>query len=63
MMDSRELTQRIKALQSSVAKNEPASEIISQITLLKKEVTPTEDMLRVSVTALCPPNDLQMSVR
>lgn len=48
MMDQRELAQRIKALQSSLTKNEPASEIMAQMELIKKDSSPTEEMLRVS---------------
>jgi hypothetical protein len=47
-MDMREFSQRIKALQSSIAKNDPASEITTQLEHIKKDAAPTEDMLRVS---------------
>jgi len=46
MMDAREVANRVKALQGSISKSEPA-DILSQIETLKKEVTPTEEMLRV----------------
>lgn len=46
MMDAREVANRVKALQGSIGKSEPA-DIMSQIETLKKEVAPTEEMLRV----------------
>lgn len=46
MMDAREVANRVKALQGSIAKSDPA-DIMLQIETLKKEVAPTEEMLRV----------------
>jgi hypothetical protein len=47
-MDQRELDLRLKALQKAVAEKEPASNVISILETLKKEVVPTEELLRVS---------------
>lgn len=46
MWDARELSQRTKALMTSLNKNEPAASLISQIEAIKKEVVPTEELLR-----------------
>jgi transcription elongation factor S-II len=51
-MDQRELDLRLKALQKVVAEKEPASNIISILETLKKEVVPTEELLRVSSLTL-----------
>lgn len=46
-MDQRELEARVKALTKCVAANEPADNIIKLLDSLKKECSPTEEMLRV----------------
>jgi transcription elongation factor S-II len=46
-MDQRELDTRLKALQKAVAEKEAPSTIISILETLKKEVVPTEELLRV----------------
>jgi hypothetical protein len=46
-MDQRELDARLKALQKAVAEKEAPSTIISILETLKKEVVPTEELLRV----------------
>jgi transcription elongation factor S-II len=46
-MDQRELDTRLKALQKAVAEKESATTIISILETLKKEVVPTEELLRV----------------
>jgi transcription elongation factor S-II len=46
-MDQRELDTRLKALQKAVAEKETPSTIISILETLKKEVVPTEELLRV----------------
>ncbi len=48
IMDQRELDTRLKALQKAVAEKESASTVISILETLKKEVVPTEELLRVS---------------
>lgn len=50
MMDQRELEARIKALHKATTSNEPSSNIIAMLELLKKDAAPTEDMLRVSAS-------------
>ena len=47
MMDQRELDLRLKALQKAVAEKEPASNVVAILETLKKEVVPTEELLRV----------------
>ena len=49
MMDNREFQSRIKTLQGSITKNEPAADIIAQIETIKKDSRPNEDLLRVSL--------------
>lgn len=51
-MDQRELDARIKALNKALNANEPASNIISLLDSIKKDAAPTEEMLRVSGTAM-----------
>lgn len=46
-MDERELGQRVKALTKCVAANEPAENVIKMLETLKKDASPTEEMLRV----------------
>jgi hypothetical protein len=46
-MDQRELDTRLKALQKSVAEKEPAANTINILETLKKDVVPTEELLRV----------------
>jgi hypothetical protein len=46
-MDSRELSQRLAALQKMINEKEPAAGIITVLETLKKEVVPTEELLRV----------------
>lgn len=45
-MEPREVEQRLKALQKSVAQSEAASSIIAQLKTLLDEVVPTEELLR-----------------
>jgi hypothetical protein len=54
-MDQRELESRIKALTKCVAANEPAENAIKLLESLKKDCSPTEEMLRVRLTV---PRDL-----
>jgi hypothetical protein len=49
MMDQRELDSSIRQLQKVVAANEPSSNALSILERLKKEASPTEEMLRVSL--------------
>lgn len=49
MMDQRELESSIKQLQKTVNANEPPANAVSILERLKKEASPTEEMLRVSV--------------
>jgi hypothetical protein len=49
MLDQRELEARVKALNKTVAANEPPANALALIELLKKEDAPTEEMLRVRV--------------
>ena len=51
-MDSREFQSRIKTLQGSITKNEPAADILAQIETIKKDSRPNEDLLRVSLFSL-----------
>lgn len=46
-MDQRELDSRLKALHKAVAEKDSASNVISILETLKKEVVPTEELLRV----------------
>ena len=46
-MDQRELESRVKALTKCVAANEPPENAIKLLDTLKKEASPTEEMLRV----------------
>lgn len=46
-MDERELGQRVKALTKCVAANEPPENAIKLLETLKKDASPTEEMLRV----------------
>lgn len=48
MMDQRELESRVKALNKSVAANEPPESAIKLLDSLKNDAAPTEEMLRVS---------------
>ncbi|KAG7141917.1 Transcription elongation factor S-II like protein [Verticillium longisporum] len=50
MMDQRELDSSIKQLQKTVAANEPPSNALSILERLKKEASPTEEMLRLQKT-------------
>ncbi|KAF4999163.1 hypothetical protein FGRMN_2622 [Fusarium graminum] len=47
-MDERELGQRVKALTKCVAANEPAENAIKMLETLKKDASPTEEMLRAT---------------
>jgi len=47
-MDQRELETRLKALQKAVGDKDSADNVISLLESLKKEVSPTEELLRVS---------------
>jgi len=47
MMDARELTQRLQALQKAINEKEPGTNVVSILETLKKEVVPTEELLRV----------------
>lgn len=51
-MDARELESNIKALTKSVAANEPPETAIRLLETLKKDASPTEEMLRVSRSLL-----------
>ena len=46
-MNQRELDLRLKALQKAVAQQDQPSTIITILEALKKEVVPTEELLRV----------------
>lgn len=46
-MDQRELDTTIKALQKAVGENLPAKDVITILETLKKDVVPTEELLRV----------------
>jgi transcription elongation factor S-II len=46
-MDQRELETRLKALQKAVADKDSTANVISILETLKKEVSPTEELLRV----------------
>lgn len=46
-MTERELGQRVKALTKCVAANEPPENAIKLLETLKKDASPTEEMLRV----------------
>lgn len=46
-MDQRELKLQIDALQKALQTKEPASNIVAILEKLKKEVEPTEELLRV----------------
>lgn len=46
-MDQRELETRLKALQKAVGDKDSADNVISILETLKKEVSPTEELLRV----------------
>lgn len=48
-MDQRELDSRLKALQKAVNEKEPVSNVVAILETLKKEVMPTEELLRVSL--------------
>jgi transcription elongation factor S-II len=50
-MDQRELDSRIKALQKAIAEKEPASNVIAIMEMLKNNVNPTEELLRVRQVA------------
>jgi hypothetical protein len=52
MMDQRDLTQRVKSLQNSTAKNDPPADILSQMEVLKKDVVATEKLLRVGIPVI-----------
>lgn len=46
-MDQRELESRVKALTKVVAANEPPENALKLLESLKKDASPTEEMLRV----------------
>lgn len=46
-MDLREVERNIKALQKAVTEKEPVSVTINILEILKKDVIPTEELLRV----------------
>jgi transcription elongation factor S-II len=46
-MDQREVETMIKALQKALNEKEPAANVIAIMEKLKKDVAPTEDLLRV----------------
>jgi transcription elongation factor S-II len=50
-MDQRELDSRIKALQKAIAEKEPATNVITILEMLKNNVNPTEELLRVRQVA------------
>lgn len=49
-MDAKEVNTRIQSLQKALAEKQPASVIINMLETLKKEVVPTEELLRVRRT-------------
>lgn len=51
-MDQRELESRVKALTKVVAANEPPENALKLLETLKKDASPTEEMLRVGVLFL-----------
>ena len=48
IMDQRELSTRLQALQKAINDKEPAANVIAIMETLKKEVVPTEELLRAS---------------
>jgi transcription elongation factor S-II len=46
-MDQRELDSRLKSLQKAVAEKDSTANVISILETLKKDVVPTEELLRV----------------
>lgn len=46
-MDAKEVHTRIQSLQKALADKQPASVIITMLETLKKDVVPTEELLRV----------------
>jgi transcription elongation factor S-II len=46
-MDQREVETMIKSLQKALAEKEPVANVIAIMEKLKKDVAPTEDLLRV----------------
>ena len=46
-MDQRELDSRIKALQKAIAEKEPVPNVLTIMEMLKNNVNPTEELLRV----------------
>ncbi|KAI0598954.1 transcription factor S-II, central domain-containing protein [Biscogniauxia sp. FL1348] len=48
MMDQRELESHIKAVHKAANANEPASNLIAMLEILKKDAAPTEEMLRTT---------------
>lgn len=46
-MDQRELDSRIKALQKAIAEKEPVQNVLTIMEMLKNNVNPTEELLRV----------------
>ncbi|KAI1638770.1 transcription factor S-II, central domain-containing protein [Biscogniauxia mediterranea] len=48
MMDQRELESHIKAVHKAASANEPASNLIAMLEILKKDAAPTEEMLRTT---------------
>tara|TARA_R110002060_G_scaffold75838_1_gene85754 strand:+ start:262 stop:456 length:195 start_codon:yes stop_codon:yes gene_type:complete len=46
-MDAKEVSTRIHSLQKALADKQPASVIITMLETLKKDVVPTEELLRV----------------
>ncbi|KAH7319393.1 transcription elongation factor S-II [Rhexocercosporidium sp. MPI-PUGE-AT-0058] len=47
-MDAKEVSTRIQSLQKALAEKQPASVIITMLETLKKEVVPTEELLRTT---------------
>ena len=52
-MEARDIAARVKALNKATAAGEPAQNIMSILDALKKDVVPTEDLLRVRSLDLC----------
>lgn len=50
-MDQRELETRLRALQKAVGEKDSAENVISILESLKKETSPTEDLLRVCLSS------------
>lgn len=52
-MDAKELGEHIKTLQKALQAKEPSANVIGIMEKLKKEVAPTEELLRVRPFVMC----------